>query len=225
VRVIGTEEQVGGGIEDEAQFRPGTTHVVAAQRMLGVTEVAHVAAADAFDDRQAAHDPIAHQRTADARVGAECVEVTADDGRRGFHRARRPLRNQIERAAHGIAAVERPLGAAQDLDPFEVDEIVEHHHRTCEIDAVEVDGRARVGTGEHHVRPDAANGELSQITVLGEGHRWSPACELGNSVRVDAPELFAGDHADGERRRLDVALAGLRGRDEHMLGDAHRERE
>ncbi len=160
--------------EREPQLAASRRHVVAAERVVGMVEVADEPIPNPAQDGRAAAQPALHERPAHSCLGAQRLQVSEPDALRGGERLARRLRDHVQRAADRVAAVERPLRPAQHLDPLEVQEVAEHHRRPREVHAVQVHGRARVGAGEDDVRPDAADRELGEAGVLGEGDAGRP---------------------------------------------------
>ena len=77
------------------------------------------------------------------------------------------VRDQVQGTAHGVAAVERPLRTAKHLHTLEVQEIGKHHDGPRDVDAVDVQGRARIGPGEHHIAADPTDSELRIVRCSG----------------------------------------------------------
>src|SRR6478672_4357592 len=112
--------------------------------MVRMLEVAHIPVANAPGKGDGPHHPVALQRSADSRVGAELVEVPGGEPGGYLQVIRRRPGNQVDRAADGVATIQRALRAAQYLHAVEIEKLQELHCRASEVDAVEVHRRARV---------------------------------------------------------------------------------
>src|SRR3546814_17967723 len=60
-----------------------------------------------------------------------------------FRIVRQPASHIFDRAAYGVAAVERALRAAQNLDPLDVVDIQHRTLGTVQIDVIEIEADAR----------------------------------------------------------------------------------
>ena len=219
MRHVARQEQVDARAPHVLQLGARGQDVHAAERVAGMLEVAHEPVLDAPQERGRAPQPARDDRPARARLDPPRAQVAGGDPRTRLKGVGRQLREDVERAADRVPAVERALRAAQDLDAVEVHEIGEHHRRAREVNAVHVDGRAGVGAREDRVGPDAADRELAVAGVLREGQGRRLAGQVLDRLRLASTQLLRGQDADGERRRLQLALARLRRRDDDPLGD------
>ena len=230
MRDVAREQELALRSEREPQLAASRRDVVAAERVVGMVEVADEPFPNPAQDGRAAAQAALHERAAHSRLGAKRLQVSEPDALRGGERLARRLRDHVQRAADRVAAVERPLRPAQHLDPLEVQEVAEHHRRPREVHAVQVNGRARVGAGEDDVRPDAADRELGEAGVLGERDAGRKPGRVLHARGRGPRQLGSRQHADRARGRLRVALAQLvRGDDEpvdrhHRQPQRHRER-
>ena len=69
---------------------------------------------------------------------------------------RRPC-DDVHGAGGRVAAPERALGAAQDLDPLQVEERIDRRLRAGHVDAVHVVADRRLGADAERARTDAAD--------------------------------------------------------------------
>ena len=126
----------------------------------------------------------------------------------------RPDRNEIDRAARGIAAIQRALRALQHLDPLQV---VQHQAGLDvgrEIDAIGIDGRRRRRQRLMVHRADAADleGHLRAI-----GHRRIDAGQqvghiLCPQIGIRQPQRIGPDNADRHGNVSQWRSAGRSGR-------------
>ena len=219
------DPQLGARIEHDAQLPARTNHVLAAERMVRVIQIADCTRADTPQDGAAAHEPSRNDGTADARVDTKGAVASAADTERGFLVARGCSADQIDGAAEAVPAIERPLRPAEDFDPVEIQKIREHHGRPGQVHAIEIQGRTRIGPGGHRIGPYPADGDLSAPGVLCEG---DPGCATGDvldRVILHPSQLDSGQDAHRHRDGLHISLAGPRRRDDGLLEDQDRERQ
>src|SRR5262245_3609902 len=137
--------------------------------MVRMLEIADVAVADAAHERDTAHHPVAFERTARARLRAKRSETARYEPRRSLEVVRRQPRDQVHRAADGIASIQRALRSAKYFDSIDVDELDESHRWTSEVHAVEIHDGTRIGAGVHRIGADPANGQLTEACILRKG--------------------------------------------------------
>ena len=68
---VARQPQIGSAIEHQEQLATRGGHVIAAEQMVGMVEVAYVAVPDAARERDRSHHLVANQRAADVRVSAK----------------------------------------------------------------------------------------------------------------------------------------------------------
>ena len=134
--------------------------------MIRVIDVADHAGLGVSLDHRTAHQPVANDGAAHPSGAAKRAEVPAGETNRGFALVRRRLGDQVDGTAEAVAAVERALRAAKDLDPLEVEKVGQHHRRPRQVDAVQIHGGTRIGPREHRIGADPADRDLRQSGVL-----------------------------------------------------------
>ncbi len=162
---------------------------------------------------------VGDQRTANIGLAlGQTVVAHGDRGLAGEAVAGR-ARDDVERAAHGVAAIERALRSAQDLYPLHVQEVAELSGGTGQIDAVDLHGDVGIGAGEDIGAADAADEDL------GVGRRLSDL-EVGDVLHqvLDVGDLLLGDlpgrkRGDRQRRALHGLGPGFLGGDDDVFDD------
>ncbi len=170
----------------------------------------------------AAQDPSTNERTAQPGRGAKRAEAAPGYPHGGFEIVRGCVRDQVHRAAHGVAAVERTLGTPEYFHALDIQKIRQHHDRPRDVDAVDIERHAGIGPREHDAAADPPDGELRVIRVLRERQRRREAGDLRGAARSHACQITARKHADGNGRRLHVTESGLRRSDGRVLLQEHR---
>ena len=82
---VARQPQIGPAIEHQEQLAAGRGHVIAAEGMVGMIEVANVAVLDAARERDRSHHLVANERAADVRASAKLREVPGRDIRGHLH--------------------------------------------------------------------------------------------------------------------------------------------
>ena len=184
-------------------------------------EIADESVAHAAQKRGTAHHPAADEGAAHPGLGPHFRGAAGREphGRLGLV-GRRPG-NQVHRAADNVAAVERPLRSAEHFDSLEVQKVSEQTRRAGQVDPVEIHGGTRVGPGKDGIGADAANGQLGEAGVLGEGDRGTEAGEVLDGVGVPARQLGGLQRAHGHRDRVQIALAAPGRGDDGVLLQRH----
>ena len=219
------DEQLAAPIEHDAQLPARANHVLAAEWMVRVIQIADCTRANTSQDGAAAHEPSRNDGTAHPRVGAKGAVASAGDTERRFLVARGCLRDQIDGAAEAVPAIERPLRAAKHFDPVEIQKIREHHGRPRQVHAIEIHSRARIGPGQHRIGAYPADGDLSAPGVLREGDSGCAPGDVLDRVILHPSQLVSGQDAHGHRDGLHISLARPRRRDDGLLQDQDRERQ
>ena len=124
-------------------------------------EILDQAIARAAEKREPTHHLVLDEWSSYGAFGAELVIVTRGQADARLQRVGRLPGDDVDRAADRVATVERPLRTPQDLDPLHVQKIHGRHRGACDIDAVEVNGGAGIGTSDRGVRANPA-----------DGHQW-----------------------------------------------------
>ena len=190
-----------------------------------MVQIADRALTNTAQNRDAPQHAIAHDRPADARLGAKQVEVPGDEPRRRFDLVRGLPGNQIESAADRVAAVQRSLRAAEHLDALELQEVSERRRGASKVDTVDVDRRARIGSGKDDVGADATDRQLGKAGVLGKRERRRKARDVRHRVGLGPLQLNPRQHAQRHRGRLQISLACSCGGDQRLLLQQDRKRE
>ena len=95
--------------EYDAQLPPAGPRVLAAERVVRMIDIVHEALARASEKREVAHHLVLDQRAADGAFEAELVVVTGGEPYAGVERVGRLPGDDVDRAADGVAPVERSL--------------------------------------------------------------------------------------------------------------------
>ncbi len=114
------------------------------------------------------------------------------------------MRDEIDRAAGGVLAVQGALRSAQYFDPFEIVELDAEQREVAFVDFVDVARhRARLieAVVEHrHAAQRKQRRALADDAIhLKVGHLRH---EVGGGVELDLPELRAGESGHGDRHGL-----------------------
>ena len=141
---VARQPQIGPSIEHEEELATRGGHVIAAERMARMVEVAHVAVPDAARERDRSHHLVANERAADVRVSAKLGEVPGRELCGNLHVVGRRLGQHVDRAADRVASIQGALWTTQDLDAIEVEKLHELHRRAREVDTVEKHRGARI---------------------------------------------------------------------------------
>ena len=126
-------------------------------------------------------------------------------------------RNQADRAARGVAAIERALRAAQHLDTLQIDELEHRAGRAADDDAVDIDADGRVCGEDRFGFADAPHLDdevpLGRRTGGGGEVRRDRAEHrgVGDAARFDR---IGADRADRERDALQRFTALFSGDDD-----------
>ncbi len=124
----------------------------------------------------------------------------------------RPLRDDVDRAADRVAAIECSLRTAKDFNAVDAERGATRFHRKALVDAVRVVGDARVG-GEHVGLP----ADAAQCHAVGRRrvrHARREVRHVLDAGDADPVALFAGERGDGHRNGLNVLHAPF-GRHDH----------
>ena len=118
----------------------------------------------------------------------------------------------LTRAAFGVAAEQRALRPAQHLDALDVEQGGVEALLAAEIDAVDIDADALVARGLVGVeRHDAADADGQRRLARFEGRdaqrRHGAVGEIGKALDVAVGQRLRVEHADRDRRALQVGLA------------------
>lgn len=199
----------------------GRPHLPADRDVLGVVrvgvgvagrQVALVAVAQLEEPAQPGGDAVLHDGDVQ-REPPQPLLVGADlDVAEQLELVGRGIRDGVDRAARRVAPVERPLRAAEHLDPRDVEEGQRRGKaRVVLVDAVDVEGRRRV-RAECRRDPadrDACQAELDPVVEV--RNLEGEVLELADAGRV---ELAPGEGRDGDGGVLDVRLSLAAGDDD-----------
>ncbi len=106
--------------------------------VIGGDGVGHPAILIGVEHRRAERDLVGDRAADDHLLLQECVVAERGFGRY-FRREGGLVGGDVERAGLGIAAEQRPLRSAQDLETVDVDQILQRHARAPLIDPIEID--------------------------------------------------------------------------------------
>ena len=203
---------VGGrDVEGAAQIPAlGVVAAVAGQPIERIAVVALV------EPGQPERHQILDQRYADAALHVDRIEPAVIDREIGFGGVAGLARRQVDRAAGGVAAVERALRPAQHLDLLEIEEPRALRERRADIDAVDIDAdRARGGRVEivdaDAPDEDARIGGAVVRLDLQAGRLVGEIDDIGDPAVADR---VATDRGDGDGYVLKFFGALLRGDDD-----------
>ncbi len=85
------------------------------------------------------------------------VELAVADLQLAPELLRRLGRDEVDRAAGGVAAVKRALRTAQHLDAFEIHHVEQRPRRTADDDAIDIEANGRIGGQDRIIVDDAAD--------------------------------------------------------------------
>ena len=129
------------------------------------------------------------------------------------------LGDDAERAAFGVATEQRALRTTQHFDALHVEQRGVQALRAAEVDAVDIDADARIARGLVLVeRHDAADADRQRRLARFErgdaqaGHR--AVTQIEQALDVAVLDRFGIEHADRDRRLLQVGFALGRGDDD-----------
>jgi hypothetical protein len=205
--------QVDGGLVGRRPAQRAAHRVlVAVVHVVAGVDVLGIAVALQGDAGDACGEPFAErrvQRALDLRVVVVAVlplDVAAEHaGFRGF-------RDHVDRAARGVAPVQRALRAAQYRDLLDVVVLGLEQAREQDRDLVDMDAHTVVGAGGHQRGADAADREVVAGEVaLGVGHvRRGEAhvAEGGDLLRFQRGRVEGGDRDRHVLRRFRALLRG-----------------
>ena len=127
----------------------------------------------------------------------------------------RPHRDDVDRAADGVASIKGALRTAQNLDAVDEERALAGFGGGRGVDAVAVDGDAAIGGVDVGQAADAAQAEL--VRRLGVLEAGGEVGDILNGVEADQVALGAGEGGDGDRDVLQVLLALFSG--DHQFPD------
>ena len=134
----------------------------------------------------------------------------------------RPPGDQADRAADRVAALERALRAAQDLDPLEIEQVEIGAGQRRIIDVVDIDADAGlVGRAEIELADAADRGAdrgAEGGALLAQGHVRGLVGDLDEAVLAALLEQLGRNRGDRERRILQPLRAELGGDDHFLFG-------
>ena len=188
-------------------------------------EVADETVPDATRERDRPHHSVAFERPAHPRVRAKLSEVSGGEmggrlevigGRAGY---------EVHRPADGVASIQRALRPSKHFDALQIEKPRERHRRPSEVHAVEIDRRTGIRSGKHRVCTDPADRELAPAGVLRKRHRGRQRRRLFDGLGSQAAEIGLRDGSDRDGNLLNIAPAGLGGRDDRLFheGDSQGE--
>ena len=129
--------------------------------------------------------------------------------------------DQADRAADRIAALERALRAAQDLDPLEIEQVEIGAGQRGIIDVVDIHADAgligRVKSTWPTPRIEAADRGAERGALLAQRHVRRLVGDFGEAALAALLEQCGGHRGDRERRVLQPLLAELGGDDDVLL--------
>ena len=164
------------------------------------------------------------QRFADGRVGKE-VAVQASQAASLEIDASTPVphglsRDDVQRAAEGVAPRERALGPAQHLHPLDVQQVHVGAHVAPQVDAVHVDAHGRIGGDDVVLQADAAHEHrgvagiaLAEVRLHHVRRELLQLVEFGDAPRPD--RVFV-ERRDG-RRHIEERFLPPTGRHHQLL--------
>ncbi len=123
----------------------------------------------------------------------------------------RLLGDQVDRAAGGVATVERALGPAQHLDALEVQVVDEGGARAAEVNAVDVERDPRVAAWGDVLVADSAEADLGVGEHHAEGEVGHRELEVAGALDASALEVVGAECGDRRCGLLGVGLALLGG--------------
>src|SRR3546814_295182 len=134
--------------------------IVDALGMVAGLRVLHIAFGEGPPTGDAALDRVAEERSRDR--GEDIIGVELAKARLGFGREAvgRPLGDDVDRAADGVAAIECALRPLQHLDALDIAERAERARGASEIDFVDEHADRRLGARVELAAADAADIEL-----------------------------------------------------------------
>ena len=125
--------------------------------------------------------------------------------------------DEIDGAAGGIAAEQRSLGSAQDLDAFHVEELQRVQVGAADGDFVQVGGYAGLGGASDHEAADAPDAEARAAEVgCRERHVGGVELQVGRVDHLTVVENIAGQRGHGDRHIGQALRDALRG-DDHFF--------
>ena len=132
-----------------------------------------------------------------------------------------PPGDQADRAADRVAALERALRAAQDLDPLEVEQVEVRAGQRRIIDVVDIDADAGLEGRVEVELADAADRRADRGTergaLLAQHDVRGLVGDLDEAVLAARLEQLAGNGGDRQRRVLQPLLAELGGDEDFLL--------
>ncbi len=156
------------------------------------------------------------ERHVEAGIQAQCV-VAAVAGRGIAAEAlARLARDEVDRAAGGIATVQRALWSAQHFDAIHVEQRHRQDVGAIDVFAIDVDDDRSILGFVVGGRADAAHGDLHRALVLVQLHDRRDLVDVVHVGEAGIAQLLRIDHVDRDRNILDALLAVLR-RDDDFL--------
>ena len=123
----------------------------------------------------------------------------------------------LDRAAHGVAAIERALRTAQNFDAFDVIDVEHRTLRAVEVHVVEVDADALFKARNRILLANAADeGRKGGVGAAAgfQRHVGHLFCQRGDVHRAGVGKLVAGQGGDGDRHVDQRFLAATGGDDD-----------
>ena len=210
VEILG--RRVGEG--EAAGERFAVAFLDAARRVPRIAVIGLVEQRDAAGEIGADREVHREPRLAPAMIADRAHRLAAERsvGALGAHR---------DHAADRVAAVERALGPAQNLDRGDVEEILQRAGVARQIDAVHFDADRRLERGFHVGEAKAAHVEGAGVRI-GADRRENDVrrfgVEIGEALRRLVFQRLRGEGGHRKRDVLQALFALLRGDDDFLAG-------
>ena len=208
-------EIIGGEVDRQRVGRTQPEGNAATGILLIVGAVVHIGVVADIDARGAQRDILA-ERNVDRGIEPQRVVIAVFDIALGARSVEiGALGDDVDRAAGGVAAVERALRSLDHFDALEVVEEARGRARAADIDAVEIERDRRVRQRVAVEIADAAQIEQRVRARRGRDlERRDDRGQLGRARDAGAGERIARDGADRDRGALEIFRAALRGDDD-----------
>src|SRR5690606_19194717 len=122
--------------------------------------------------------------------------------------------NDVEGAADGVAAVERSLRSAHDLDPFDEDRLAAGRNCGGEVDAVDIVGDA--GADAEGIGGPCHTAHTETVVRSGVAEARREVRVVLHGGEADLVAQLTGDRGDGDGDVLDGLFALLRRDDDDV---------
>ena len=157
-------------------------------------------------------------RTAQRPFGVERVIISRGQIEIPGRLGRRHSCRDVESAARRVAAEQRALRPAQQLDSFDIEEAPGLRRGLAVVDAVDIKGDAALGTRPQVGETDTAHRDAKLAEALADLHGWERRPDIERRVDLLRLKRVAADHRDRDRRFLEAAFAAFRGDDNVAVG-------